>query len=152
MTKGGQTSSRSRRCSSGMVTLAHHVGRRESSGKTQINEAKVGTPQPCPARRSRCRDRFLVPNGSTIVGTRADAVIAVLESEHARRVAAGLGAVTDVWIIDALMNLPIGAPVPIDSLSAEGLSDLRRAPASVVDFSLSSVTRRTDTESNSHRR
>jgi hypothetical protein len=62
-------------------------------------------------------NRFLVPNGSTIAEPHADALIAALESEH------GFHRLQhrcrpDVWIIDSLMKLAVGAPVAVDSISA----------------------------------
>lgn len=50
--------------------------------------------------------------GVSLLGIRVTAVAAIEASEHDRRLAAGCGAVTDPALLDRLLMLPIGTPVP----------------------------------------
>jgi hypothetical protein len=46
-------------------------------------------------------------------GVRASALVALNLAEHVRRSRVGLGAVTELRLLDALMDLPVGlAPIP----------------------------------------
>lgn len=54
------------------------------------------------------------------------------EAEHRRRRQAGLGAITSPAILDLLMQLPVGFPVPVGALAVRDQRLLRRLPAGVV--------------------
>lgn len=81
-------------------------------------------------------------SGARVPGARGDVVIAVDDAEHRRRVAAGLGGVVDLGLLDALMSLPPGAGVPGHELGDVAGWHLRRAPKGCVHWSEDgSVTR-----------
>jgi hypothetical protein len=63
--------------------------------------------------------------------------------EHARRQQAGLGHIRDSHcaLLDTLMALPPGIPVPVDDLTERQQTDVRRAPAGILDLTLGLVTR-----------
>lgn len=75
-----------------------------------------------------------VPAAARVSGARADAVVAVDAAEHARRVAAGLGAVPDYSTLYALMCLPFDAAVPVADLGGVVRRILSRAPSGCVDW------------------
>jgi hypothetical protein len=64
-------------------------------------------------------------------------------AEHARRQQAGLGHISDSHcaLLDTLMALPPGIPVPIDHLTERQQKDVHRAPAGILDLTLGLVTR-----------
>ncbi len=64
-------------------------------------------------------------------------------AEHARRQEAGLGHISDSHcaLLDTLMSLPPGIPVPHDDLTERQQADVRRAPAGILDLTLGIVTR-----------
>jgi hypothetical protein len=83
----------------------------------------------------------------------ASAVVRVLDTtvgvaylpdltEISRRQAVGLGAITQMDLLDALMGLPAGLPVAVDDLSVRERRLLRGAPEGVVDIVGGRCTRR----------
>lgn len=64
-------------------------------------------------------------------------------AEHTRRQQAGLGHIRDSHcaLLDTLMTLPPGIPVPVDGLTERQQTDVRRAPAGILDLTLGLVTR-----------
>ncbi|TVZ06309.1 hypothetical protein EAS64_02435 [Trebonia kvetii] len=83
----------------------------------------------------------VIARGAVTAGAAADAVVACDEEEQARRRSAGLGAVTSLWLLDALMTLPAGAPVRIADLSADAWACISAAPRGVVAVDGGWVTR-----------
>lgn len=79
--------------------------------------------------------RAVVRGGARAAGAVADAVIDVDGAEDARRSAIGLGGVTSLGLLDALMCLPAGADVPVEDIGETALWFLRRAPVGVVIWS-----------------
>lgn len=69
-----------------------------------------------------------VPSGARLSGARADAAIEVDQVEHERRLAHGLGAVTDLALLETFMSLPHELPVPMGRLDASQVDRLARAP------------------------
>ncbi|MFI9411362.1 hypothetical protein [Nocardia gamkensis] len=63
-------------------------------------------------------------------------------AEISRRQAAGLAAVTQMDLLDALMGLPVNFPVAVADLTDHERRLLRRAPAGVLDSGGSYYTRR----------
>lgn len=79
-----------------------------------------------------------VPGGARITGGRADAFVRIDWAEHQRRQraglhGAGLKAMTQLWVLDLLMNLPLGEPVAAESLSSDEQWVLARMPAGALD-------------------
>jgi hypothetical protein len=83
----------------------------------------------------------VVAGGARAAGTAADALVTWDHTEQARRHQAGLGAVTSLWLLDSVMNLPLGSPTRASDLSETTWDDLRRAPAGVVEIEDAWVTR-----------
>lgn len=83
----------------------------------------------------------VVAGGARAAGTVADALVTWDQAEQARRHQASLGAVTSLWLLDSVMNLPLGAPIRVSDLSETTWDDLRRAPAGVVEIEGAWVTR-----------
>jgi len=83
----------------------------------------------------------VIPGGAVTVGAVGDAVVARDHEEQARRRRAGLGAVTSLWLLDALMTLPVGAPVRTADLSEDVWSRISAAPRGVVSVDGEWVTR-----------
>ncbi len=83
-----------------------------------------------------CREvaAVAVPGAARVSGARADAVVAVNAAEHARRAAAGLGAVPDVSVLQALMCLPLHAEIPVADLGDVVRRLLGKAPAGCIDW------------------
>jgi len=75
-----------------------------------------------------------VPDAARVSGARADAMVTINPAEHARRVAAGLGAVPDDSTMHALMCLPLGAAVPVADLGEVVRRLLSKAPPGCVDW------------------
>ena len=71
----------------------------------------------------------------------ADALIVRNHPEEERRRQVGLGAVTSLWVLDAVMNLPAGVPVRVSDHSEETQAKLHSAPAGVVSVDGRWVTR-----------
>ncbi|ALG10211.1 hypothetical protein AOZ06_27940 [Kibdelosporangium phytohabitans] len=76
-----------------------------------------------------------------IFNTDATIVHTTHEGEHVRRQAIGLGHVNSLALLDVLMDLPVGTPVPISSVDTPNLRVLRKAPGGVVRVAGSAVTR-----------
>lgn len=74
-------------------------------------------------------------------GTVGDALVMWDHTEQNRRRQAGLGAVTSLWLLDAVMNLPLGTPIRSSDLSETTWEDLRGAPAGVVEIEGAWITR-----------
>lgn len=75
---------------------------------------------------------FFVAGGARISGGRGDALIRIDVAEHARRQRCGSGAITELWQLDVLMNLPYGQPVPISALDDAERWALDRMPDGAV--------------------
>jgi len=76
----------------------------------------------------------VVPGAARVSGAWADAVVAVEAVEHARRAAAGLGAVPDYSTLYALMCLPADAAVAVADLGDVVRRLLGKAPAGCVEW------------------
>lgn len=83
----------------------------------------------------------LVDGGAHAAGVGADALVLVDGSEHERRYSAGLGGVTSLGLIDALMNLPLRTPVRRCDLDPATVRRLAAAPDAVVSCDHGWVTR-----------
>ena len=83
----------------------------------------------------------LVAGGAIAAGTVGDALVAHDHLEQARRLQAGLGAVTSLWLLDTVMNLPLGVPVRTSDLSKTTWEDLQVASDGVVAIEDGWVTR-----------
>ena len=82
-----------------------------------------------------------IPSGARVSGATADAVVTIDAVEHRRR--AGLAGVDDLGLLDALMDLPIGAEVPVYHIGAVARAHLRASPPGCVDWlSAGAVVRR----------
>jgi hypothetical protein len=73
-----------------------------------------------------------VSKGAQITGGRGDAFVRVDVGEHERRQSCGLGAITQLWMLDVLMNLPLGEPVSISGLDSSEQWTLDRLPGGAV--------------------
>lgn len=82
-----------------------------------------------------------VAEAARITGGRADAFVRIDAGEHARRCAGGLGAITQMWMLDVLMNLPLDQPVRVADLDADERWALDRIPAAAVRRDGAWVTR-----------
>lgn len=103
-----------------------------SSAATLIR-LSAGGPQP--ARDGVCVIR------ARILGTRAWMMYRADDREWARRQAEGLGAIMAMDLLDTLMDLPAGLPVPLSALTSPARRRLRQAPRGVVRISRGAVTR-----------
>jgi hypothetical protein len=83
----------------------------------------------------------LIAGGAVVAGAAGDALVACDLSEQARRREAGLGAVTSLWLLDAVMSLPWGVPVRLSDLSESTWEHLRVAPDGVVAIDADWITR-----------
>jgi hypothetical protein len=70
--------------------------------------------------------------GAVTAGAVGDAVVACDYAEQARRRRVGLGAITSLWLLDAVMTLPAGTPVRVADLSEEVWACISAAPRGVV--------------------
>lgn len=61
--------------------------------------------------------------------------------EHERRQLAGLGGIANWSVLDLLMELPVGEPIPIGALAWDHRPLLRRLPAGVAEVTQTHVTR-----------
>lgn len=68
-----------------------------------------------------------------VLGQRAVVVVRVQVREWRRRAAAGVGAITDLATVDALMGLPEGREVPWAGLSERAVRAVRRVGGGLVD-------------------
>lgn len=83
----------------------------------------------------------LVPRGARGNGVEADAVWAIDDTEHTRRTLVGSGPVADLSVLDALMTLPLGLPVPQTALDGETIALLNSAPPGALRWTGDGVTR-----------
>jgi hypothetical protein len=74
----------------------------------------------------------LVDGGAQAAGAKADALVLADRAEHSRRLQAGLGGVTSLLLIDALMNLPLRTPVHRSDLDPAMCQRLEGVPKGVV--------------------
>lgn len=79
-------------------------------------------------------DTVLVPGGARLSGAVATAMVVVDAVEHARRSAWGLGAITSLPLLDALMCLPQGVPVAVADVSTETAAVLRAGPDGCAEW------------------
>lgn len=87
------------------------------------------------------RSLAIVEGGAHAAGGHADALVVADGSEHDRRAACGLADVTSLGLLDAVMNLPLSAPVRTRDVSGEMLARLVAAPAGVIELEDGWVTR-----------
>lgn len=76
----------------------------------------------------------VVERAARVAGACADALVLFDEEELRRRTRAGLGAVTSLPLLDALMTLPQDAHVHAGDLESRTLAELRSAPAGCVQW------------------
>ena len=74
----------------------------------------------------------VVLGGARVSGVRGDAVLSVEAAEHYRRRRLGLGALADLALLNVLMDLPLGLPVPSTDLPASAREVLASAPPGVI--------------------
>lgn len=84
---------------------------------------------------------ILVPRGAVGAGGRADALCVLDDGEHRRRQHAGMGALTSLTVLDAMMNLPLDVPVRRSDISPYALARIGRADAALVVVEADWVTR-----------
>lgn len=84
----------------------------------------------------------LVRGAATLAGAVASAVVAVDRAEHERRSACGLGAVTSLPLLDALMCLPCGAEIPESDVGGSVRETVASAPTGCAERLPGSVLRR----------
>ncbi len=77
---------------------------------------------------------LVVRGGAVLAGAVASAVVVVDRDEHGRREACGLGAVTSLPLLDALMCLPPGVAVRAVDLGDRVAGELRSAPSGCVEW------------------
>jgi hypothetical protein len=77
----------------------------------------------------------------TILGTQALLCYRLDRPEDTRRRRARLGAIRDLKILDLLLGLPLGAAVPVTSLTPPERSALRSTPSGVLAVAAGAVTR-----------
>ncbi|WP_052619111.1 hypothetical protein [Mycobacteroides abscessus] len=82
-----------------------------------------------------------VPDAARISGGRADAFVRIDAAEHERRCQVRLEAVTPLWKLDLMLNLPFGEPVAVQSLNSDELWTLERMPKGTVQRGEGTVTR-----------
>jgi hypothetical protein len=83
----------------------------------------------------------VVLQGARSAGSVADALVIPDLGEQARRRAVGLGAVTSLPLLDALLSLPLLEPIHFDDLSCHVQRQVRQAPMGVADLDGVWVTR-----------
>jgi len=76
-----------------------------------------------------------------VLGERVWMVYRRDEAEWRRRTNHGLGALTELDLLDVLMDLPAHMPVPLGSLAAHKRRTLARLPAGVIRHGAGTVTR-----------
>lgn len=94
--------------------------------------ARRASTRPCPA---------IITGAARAAGGTADALVEIDTVEHQRRVATGLGAVTDLGLLDRLLGLPPGVLVAWEDLSNDDARRLSSAPAGIVERSSAGVRR-----------
>lgn len=68
---------------------------------------------------------MFVSQAAAVAGGRGGAFLSIDAVEHRRRQAAGVGAVTSLSTLDALLNLPLGSPIPRHALGHREVERLR---------------------------
>jgi hypothetical protein len=99
-------------------------------------------PGPVPEGRGRVvapQDRGegvydVVAGAAQVAGAKADAVVDIDQAEHLRRTRCGLDGVETLGLLDALMCLPHGQPIPVSDIGEVALWHLRRAPEGCVEW------------------
>jgi len=76
-----------------------------------------------------------IPGSEALICYRLD------DGEHARRQRAGAGAILSVDVLELLLGLPIGMPVPVASLTGRERAALKPAPHGAVSLRAGEVTR-----------
>jgi hypothetical protein len=76
----------------------------------------------------------VVAGAARVAGAKADAVVDIDRAEHLRRARCGLGGVETLGLLDALMCVPHGEPIPVVDLGEVALWHLRRAPEGCVQW------------------
>lgn len=76
-----------------------------------------------------------------IMGTEALICYQFHDSEHARRRRAGPGTISSADVLELLLSLPIGMPVPVASLTGRERAALKSAPRGAVSVCDGQVTR-----------
>jgi hypothetical protein len=109
----------------GQVSAAHPVPRRTCLDPGEVTSGSLA----------------VIPGGAVTAGAVGDAVITCDRAEQARRRSAGLGAVTSLWLLDAIMTLPAGVPVRTADLSEEVWARISAAPRGAVVIDGGWVTR-----------
>jgi hypothetical protein len=92
------------------------------------------TPSTYPLVIPRLGLRAVVRKAARVSGAVADAVVQIDLQEHRRRAECGLGGVESLGMLDALMSLPHGAPVPVRDIGEVTLWHLRRCPEGCVQW------------------
>jgi hypothetical protein len=82
-----------------------------------------------------------VLSGAQVNGGRGDALLRVDAEEHERRVAAGLGAITDLWLLDRLLTLPLCETIQWADLADHDVDLFRRSHSGVVKRSAHGIRR-----------
>jgi len=83
-----------------------------------------------------------VPDGARMLTKgRADAFIHIDPAGNARRQSAGMTAITQLWMANTLMNLPLGEAIPIDNLSRDEQWAIDRLPRGAIARDATTVTR-----------
>jgi hypothetical protein len=76
----------------------------------------------------------VVAGAAQVAGAKADAVVDIDHAEHLRRTRCGLDGVDTLGLLDALMCLPQGEPIPVADMGEVALWHLRRAPEGCVQW------------------
>lgn len=95
----------------------------------------------CRAVRRLAPDTVRTCRG-VVLGARAVLCFELHPQEAGRREQAGLGAVTDIDVLDLFLGLPLGAPVGRKALSGRERRALAKTPAGCVETAPATVTRR----------
>lgn len=82
-----------------------------------------------------------VCGAARLEGARGDAVAVIDLEEHRRRVNLGVGAVTTLYLLDALLRLPLGGPVPRQDLLPRDQERLSEVAAGLVEESVQGLVR-----------
>lgn len=77
-----------------------------------------------------------------VFGTRVWLAGRLDSEERQRRQRCGLGAIRELDLLDVLMDIPAGLPIPIGALRPVARRALERAPAGALDFDGDTVVRR----------
>jgi hypothetical protein len=102
-----------------------------------MREIPDGHPAP-----SDANDVHVICGGARLIGESADALVVIDVDEHRRRQASGLGAVTDLALLDSLTGLPHQLPVAEAALGPRDRRRLVWAPAGAVDRDDAGLVRR----------